>query len=112
MTDSCFPLYDRLAEQYNDIEDFLHIDKLLNNIKSLDKTGKDMLYILIRIHSLRNSSSKILEIPYGGEKIDNSDKNISLKFDLKNFPNKLKHIIFQFTELHLQKMREDINKKC
>lgn len=115
-SDNCFPIYDTLykssvalTQDINDIE----LNQLTEQIKLLDKYGKDMIYVIIRIHSLRFSpQSKILDIPYAGEKIseciaDNGDVKYNIQFDFANMPLILKHIIKNFIDLHMKKMKDD-----
>ena len=117
---SFYPLYDMLHKQVEESSDKdiqltdEEIKGLLQKINSLDKMGRDMIYIWVRIHSLRNSNSKLLDIPYEGEKIDtklqDNDLVCDVKFDLRNFPPVLNRMLQRFTNLHYRKMEEDKNK--
>jgi hypothetical protein len=114
-----FPIYDLLHSQIESTEnkDINFTDEeikdLINKINILDKLGRDMIYIFIRIHSLRFSNSKLLDIPYKGiSHVKESDKEdtdmcCDVKFDLKNFPNILNKMLLRFTDLHLRKLQED-----
>jgi hypothetical protein len=87
------------------------IRTLITKIASMDKMGSDMIFVWIRIYSLRNSSAKILDVPYGGEKVGvhmkNSDIVCNAKFDMRNFPPILSRMLDRFTTLHLKRMEED-----
>lgn len=114
---SFYPLYDMLRTQIESAPDKdkqlsdEEIRSLLLKINSLDKLGRDMIYIWVRIHSLRSSNSKLMEIPFGGEKIDSrmqeNDIVCDVKFDLRNFPPILNRMLLRFTDLHKRKMLED-----
>lgn len=114
-----FPVYDLLESQVDVnlknkelTED--EIRSLILKINNLDKTGRDMIYVIIRIHSLRNTSSKLLEIPYEGvkmqTKINGNDLVCDVKFDLRAFPPILNRMMTHFVDLHLRKIQEDKNK--
>ena len=114
--DNFFPIYDLLHSQINPEERDKPIPEeelkiLIDKITVLDKTGKDMVYIFTRIHSLRYSNSKLLDVPYGGQKVstrmDNNNLICDVKFDLRNFPPVLNRMLSKFVELHLRKQQED-----
>ena len=112
-----FPVYDLLYSQISSAPNRdtqlseEEIKSLLGKIALMDKTGADMIYIWIRIHSLRHSHSKLLDIPYGGSKLDSkmqeNDIVCDVKFDLRAFPPVLNRMLQRFTELHLRKIAED-----
>jgi hypothetical protein len=116
-----FPVYDLLLSQVktnnncNDPIEPAELKTIIDRISLLDKVGKDMTYVFIRIHSLRNSNSKLLDIPYKGEKfnekVENNDIIIDAKFDLRMFPPILVRMLDRFSTLHLQKISEDMTKK-
>jgi hypothetical protein len=118
---SFFPLYDLLLSQVNAASDKNvpltedEIKKLIIDISSMDKIGSDMIYVWIRLHSLRNSHTKLLDTPYGGQKLDSkiqeNDIVCDVKFDLRVFPCILQKMLQRFTLLHLRKMSEDSNRK-
>lgn len=117
---NCFPVYDMLLEQVKSIPNnelslsVSDINDLKSKIYSLDKLGKDMIYVIIRIHSIRYSDSKLLDIPYNGEKTgaknDNSDTLFDIKFNIRNFPAKLNKMLDIFCDLHLRKLKEETGK--
>jgi len=120
--DNFFPIYDVICEQVKASGDYeKHFStneyvELINKLRtiSVDKNGRDMIYVLIRVHSLRNSSTKFLEVPFGGEKNNNSSSSnssvVDIKFDIRNFPNSLNRILSKFCDLHLRKIKEDNEK--
>lgn len=115
-----FPVYDMLLEQVKSIpnnESLLtstDINEIRNKIYLLDKLGRDMIYVIIRIHSIRYSDSKLLDIPYDGEKTgsksDNSDTLFDIKFNIRKFPTKLTRMLGIFCDLHLRKLKEESGK--
>lgn len=105
---STFPLYNLLIEQtkdepltQNDLIDFIE------NFRKLDKYGMDLIFVIIRIFSLKNNkqSNNLFDIPFGGQKLDTIDSSVSnktdVKFDIRNFPNKLNQMLYHFVKLHL-----------
>lgn len=109
-----FPLFDMLYEQIKNEPDSQLTDdeiKALNlKIYSLDKMGRDMIYVWIRIDSIRNTDSKLLDIPYGGVKIDNQLSGqdlVNIKFDLRQLPPRLNRMLDRFCNLHLSRMNEE-----
>ena len=78
----------------------------MQNVKKLDKNGYELIFVIIRIYSVKNVPNvSINEIPYSGQKLEqNKTPNMSaVKFDIRNFPNKLNQMLFEFTKLHLAK---------
>lgn len=116
-----FPVYDMLLEQVKSMPNCEvplnsnNITELKNKIDNLDKVGKDMVYVLIRIHSLRFSNSKLLDVPYYGDRVlsnnnETSDTLYDITFDIKKFPNILSRMLIVFCDLHLRKIKEDTDK--
>ncbi len=109
MTDnlnSSFPLYNLLVEKTKN-NPFSASDciELVENVRKLDKSGFDLLFVIIRIYSLKNSVNETSEIPYGGQKVDGTqlESKTDVKFDIRNFPDKLNHMLLEFTKMHLSK---------
>lgn len=112
-----FPVYDLLFNQINSLSDKDRpLDEgetkiLINKINSLDKMGRDMIFVFIRLHSLRNSNSKLLDLPYKGEKLNNKVEGTEIlcdvKFDVRLFPPILSRALDRFATLHLRRMQED-----
>lgn len=101
-----FPLYNSL---YKDIQedDLSAIQKrtFLKRIEKMDKNGCELIYVLIRMYQSdkeNNEENINFGLPYGGMNIDNN-----IHFDLENFPVKLKHLLFKFVSIHLEKMKEE-----
>lgn len=104
---SKYPFYDILNQKIKD-KDLTHKQKtdLIKKISKLDQDGKELLYAIIKIHSLKtNESFSTFKIPFSG-----TYNNNSVQFNLENFSYPLKQIIFKFVPMHLKKMREDKKK--
>jgi len=105
---SKFPLYDSM------IKGTAKTDLTIKNkqefstlIDQMDKSGHELVYALIRMYQLENQEiEEIGKIPYFGKTV-----GIDVEFDLENFPNKLKHLLFKFLKVHIEKMKDD-SKKC
>jgi len=115
-----FPVYDLLRSQVETMENKntplteTELRKLIQTINSLDKDGRDMIFVFIRIHSRRYSDSKVLDIPYGGQKLSTKSSSpgaTDVKFDMRNFPPILLRMLVRFSCLHLRKISEDSVKK-
>jgi hypothetical protein len=112
---SFFPLYQHIRQQVVSIENSdLTVEEtqtLLEQFRNLDKLGIELIYVLIRVHSLQTMSADqkdYFEIPYQGDKLETNTNGVfNVKFDLRKFPNPLKHIIFKFIQIHLQKIHEE-----
>lgn len=115
--ESFFPVYDTLFKQISNCSDkdspvsLQEIGTIASLIKQLDSLGQQMIYVFVRIHSLRNSDTKLLEIPYTGQKVsqtmDNNQFYSDVKFDLRNFPTVLLRMLHRFASLHLRRMNEE-----
>lgn len=101
-----FPLYDTLLHDIKtkeitelDTQDRLKLIKWINN--SLDLDGKEKIYALIRYFELNETNAMTEIIPFNGKFIEGE-----LTFELENFPILLQHIIFNFSKLHIQHMKD------
>ena len=101
---SKFPLFDNLSKDIP-TRDLLLAEKRLfmKNIDEIDKNGSELIYALIRVYQIENKEDNTsFTLPYNGTYVD---KNIT--FDLDKFPIKLKHILFKFLKVHLDKLKEE-----
>jgi len=111
-TNTIFPLFDILYEKTKDKEKFTAKDtkELADNLQKIHRIKDNemiynILFIIIRIYSLRYSDDKVFDIPFQGEKLNsNGDKTIhDIKFDIRNFPSKLQHILLEYTKMEMKK---------
>ena len=119
-TDDFFPVYNQLHSQIASCTDKdcplsdQEIKILTEKVKQLDNLGMQMIYVFIRLHSLRYSESRLLETPYGGQQmnttIENSDILSDVKWDLRKFPSMLCRMLDRFATLHLRRMQEEKEK--
>ena len=101
---SKFPLFDNLSKDIP-TRDLLLAEKrfFMKNIEEIDKNGSELIYALIRVYQIENKEDNTsFTLPYNGTYVD---KNIT--FDLDKFPIKLKHILFKFVKVHLDKLKEE-----
>lgn len=81
-------------------------EEFIKTTKNLDETGSEIVYILIRMYEIDTNASSD-ELPFGSKFTAKE-----LKFDLENFPNQLKWILYRFVKKHAEKMeQEDIMDK-
>ena len=101
---SQFPLYNSLLKDIPK-EDLSVIEKrtFIKRVGKIDKNGHELIYSLIRIYQINNNEqSTSFNLPYNGTYLEKD-----IHFDLELFPIKLKHILFRFASLHLNKMKEE-----
>ena len=101
---SKFPLYDSLSKDLPE-EDLTPTEKRLfiKKIGKIDNNGHELVYALIRMYQVENNEENTsFTLPYNGIFVD-SDIN----FDLDKFPIYLKHILFKFLAVHIDKMKEE-----
>jgi len=116
---SNFPLYDHLYEKVMKMIDedeknqdiqMKEVEELLNGARKMNHTALQCLFMLVRIHSLRNSEDKLFDVPYAGKKINKSkeDENkCDVKFDIREFPPLLRKILLEYVRLHENKNEEE-----
>lgn len=105
---STFPLFDRLfekAKKEGNINIALSgssLSELSKEIGNVDKFHTDIVFVLIRIHSLRHSNNNnLFDVPYGGIRNDrNVEDKCDIEFDLLKFPSELQHLLKQFICLY------------
>lgn len=98
-----FPLYDSLSKNIPN-KDLTASQKrsFVKKIKQIDSNGRELLYVLIKIYEMNCEENQNLNLPYNGIY---SGKDII--FDINNLPKKLRHILYKFLGMHLEKMKED-----
>ena len=104
---SKFPLYDSLSKDLPlDREDLSVIQKraFIKRLEKIDKHGHELIYALIRIYQIENNEedNTCFTLPYNGIYVETD-----IHFDLDNLPKDLKHILFKFVSIHLEKMKEE-----
>jgi len=101
---SQFPLYENLIKNVSqDDLTFDHKEEFIKLCKTVDTSGAELIYALIRTYQLENCEDKsTFKLPYGG-KFVKSD----MKFDLNDLPNELKHVLYNFIIIHNKKIIEE-----
>ena len=109
-----FPLFDLLLEKTKD-EPLSQTDLIdfIENVRKLDKIGFNHIFIIIRIYSIKNvpanNSVNINDLPFSGQRIEESrlENKTDVKFDIRNFPNKLNQMLYYFTKIHLNLITDE-----
>ena len=99
------PLYDNIYDHINKCN-LVNLDlnmeqkiSFLKLVKKLDKNESELFYILIRFFQLNHDDGiDSFNLPYKSKKQKNG-----YKFDLDNFPNTLKQILYRFLEINTKK---------
>jgi hypothetical protein len=103
MSLSTYPLYDRLYQITNNMKlQSAEIKQIIKNIGDIDHSGKEHIYIIIRIYSLRNSGCGVFDLPYGIKKIENQMGKFDISFDILQLPVDLQRMLLMFTKMHLE----------
>ena len=119
MVDSIFPLYDTILSKVNKLitqddtkKDITvpEVRELTESIYNIDKTSLEYIYLLIRVHSLRNEGLESpFVFPYGGKIAENSstDEKQNVVFDIKLFPPLLRRILLEFIRMYKTTKKEE-----
>jgi len=85
--------------------DMHEIDELLRLIKQMDCEGFRLLYVLIKMYSMKTQADKIYELPYSARKMKESNEQCDMEFDLKNIPNTLQRMLLVFCRMHMDNIK-------
>lgn len=102
---SNFPLYDNLLQNISQ-RDLTKKQKedLIDKIKKIDEDGAELIYALIRVYQMENSSDQsTFKLPFGGIYVGND-----MQFNLEQLPNRLKQILHKFIQVRDKAMEEEI----
>ena len=101
---SKFPLYDSLSKDLPNVDLTLIEKKLfIKKIAKIDNNGHELVYALVRMYQVENNEENTsFTLPYNGTFVDSD-----IHFDLDKFPIYLKHILFKFLSVHIDKMKEE-----
>ncbi len=96
---STFPLYDRLCEKIKYFTSYTLTDsqllKTATDIKDLSKEQSDLVFVIIRVHSLREGQQDVFSLPYGAKKSIGEDE-YDIEYDIRFLPEKLQTLLTQF----------------
>lgn len=96
-----FPLYDTLQDVVDKDLTLQQKNEFIKKIQTFNDKGFELLYMLIKVHYIKNTDSN--DIPYSGKYISET----YIEFNIEEFPNRLKQIIYKFMRLHLKTMNEE-----
>ena len=98
-----FPLYDILVKDSPNVDLTIEEKKyIVSTIPLLNDEAHKNIFTIIRLHGLKNSSSKVFDIPYSGQKINND-----IRFTISKLPNIVKQMIYRFVCIHVKTKEED-----
>jgi hypothetical protein len=98
---SNFPLYENLLKDLENIS--VNKDKFIKLVKDFDNNGYEIIYALIKFYQFKNNKeNNMYKIPYGGK--HNKDE---IKFDYNELPDDLKKILYKFTIMHTDIIKEE-----
>ena len=106
-----FPLFEQLYKATQDKEnrDLAASQKkaLLSSISNMnqnsDQEGMNLIFALISSYQFKHEHEKQSIIPYSGKVEENND----IQFDIENLPLQLRHIIYKFTTMHENRLKQD-----
>ncbi len=99
---SRFPLYDTLIYNTPDRDlTILQKNELIKRITSLDQEAHELIYALIKSYYIEHSS-RDLAMPYNGQL-----QKERIVFNLIDLPNRLRQLLYKFTDAHNKKLIED-----
>lgn len=98
------PIYDILYNESEDVDlEQKEKDEFIQLVKKIDIEGSEIIYAIIKIYYLQNfNGEQNINYLYGAKFL-----KCSIKFDIDEFPHKLKHMLFKFIKKHIKKMEED-----
>lgn len=104
-----FPLYETLKKNLPN-KDLTASQKteLVSRIETLDSDTHGLVYALIRSYASDHEKEESA-LPYEGKKIDKNGTlfETDIVYELKQFPNELRQLLYKFVMLHCNKMKED-----
>tara|TARA_A100001388_G_C28468447_1_gene356549 strand:+ start:147 stop:482 length:336 start_codon:yes stop_codon:yes gene_type:complete len=100
-----FPLFQTIYRQTADVELTMTNDEKLElseKIHTLDRTGQEHLYAIIRNFQLEFDKDDFDELPYKVKV-----KKSGYKWEMQKLPSRLVVMIRYFVDLHLEKLQEE-----
>lgn len=98
-----FPLYTTLSQKIpsSDLQK-KQKEELVDKIQKLDTESYELIYVLIKCYYIEHSGGDQFTIPYDGQLYKER-----IEFNLLNFPNKLRQILYKFVMLHEKREKEE-----
>lgn len=108
-----FPLYDSLARDIpkKDLT-VKQKEEFIEKFANIDENGRDLIYALIQFYNIENNDEELSEeLPYSGirEKVKKGLENVT--WNLIDLPQKLRHILYKFIQMHTQTMEEELARR-
>lgn len=105
-----FPLYDNLLKQVHNNEgeggEMLitpnQQEYFLQNVKTLDNNGEELIYVLIKVHYLLQNNETDYTDPYDMKRLKKG-----VRFDFAKFPVELQAILVNFLLLHQKSLETE-----
>ena len=106
-----FPLYTSLSKDLpkKDLT-VKQKEEFIEKINTIDDIGRDLIYVLISFYANKHETENIKDkLPYNCIS-ENYKKNLwNLSWNFSDFPQDLRHILYKFLKMHLEKCQEDEN---
>lgn len=106
-----FPLYTSLSKDIpkKDLS-VKQKEEFIEKISTIDEIGRDLIYVLIMFYADEyETDNNVEKLPYNGI-CENYKKNLSnLTWNFSDFPQDLRHILYKFLKMHIEKRQEDEN---
>jgi hypothetical protein len=77
-------------------------ENFIAEVKNIDESGSELIYALVRFYYIEETGTPLPGLPYEGKITDDN-----VQFNLDNFPNKLKQLLYKFIQLHVKNMEEE-----
>ena len=102
-----FTLYSNILKDSNDKKlTVKEKTKFIKLTEELDDEGKELLYMLIKQHSVICGDTNMFECKI--VKTDNNNENLT--FDISNLPNILSQVLYNFLILHEKRSLTETNR--
>ena len=100
-----FPLYDTLCNNISSKSISVKNKKIIiGHLENIDETGKELVYALIKIHSIKNSKNTE-SLPYNAVY-----QNNDITWNIDELPGDLQNILLKFLNMHMEKINEEKNR--
>jgi hypothetical protein len=77
------------------------VREMIDGIHRFEKDQMEHVFVIIRIHSLRNEKTQVFDTPYKGEKVKNfSSEEGDIKFDVRDMPPILRRMLLEFVRMN------------
>ena len=100
-----FPLYTTLKSKLNTAGNIntlseTEIKEFMEYFKKMDTIGYERFFVLIRYYQMDQNELTSFTLPYGARKLKKG-----IRFDLKQIPPQLQHILHEFLKLHSKTLK-------